>query len=467
MRTIGIRSLRFSIWYCKAFLNRHVKLLSFCFIISFIFTLGILYLEHKQQIVFEDKLTIGMAGIYSMDNLPKNIQIQLSIGLTKIENNGQATPSAAESIVVDEFGTTYTIKLKRGLIWHDNKEFTANDINYNFKDVQKNVIDNNTVEFKLKEPFSPFPTLLAQPLFKKGFIGLGNYKLGRVDFDSNQIKSLELIPTGKIGSLKNTDLPEAVKRRIHSKTILEYKFYPVTQMVKMALKLGEIIVATGIKDSIDFSNNWYNIESVPDYSRYVAIFFNTKDNILRDKIVRQALSHSIPNNIKGDNVKAVGPIAPNSWAFNDNLKQYNGGIKTAEEMLGKSKSATESSKQKIVLTTLPQYDKVAQEISANWQELGFQTEVSIQTGIPPVFQAILFIEEIPTDPDQYVLWHSTQPGNITGYTSARNDKFLEDGRQTIDKEKRKQKYLDYQKYLVEDAPAAFLFYPTIYTITRK
>ena len=46
------------------------------------------------------------------------------------------------------------------------------------------------------------------------------------------------------------------------------------------------------------------------------------------------------------------------------------------------------------------------------------------------------------------------------------DKLLESGRKESDQEKREKIYFDFQRYLVEDAPAVFLFHPTTYTISR-
>ena len=66
-----------------------------------------------------------------------------------------------------------------------------------------------------------------------------------------------------------------------------------------------------------------------------------------------------------------------------------------------------------------------------------------------------------------LLWHSDGPDNITHYKNLRIDKLLEDGRKTVDVAKRKAIYNDFQKYLLEDAPAVFLYYPDEYTITRN
>jgi peptide/nickel transport system substrate-binding protein len=74
---------------------------------------------------------------------------------------------------------------------------------------------------------------------------------------------------------------------------------------------------------------------------------------------------------------------------------------------------------------------------------------------------------IPVDPDQYTYWHSTQTnGNITHLNNSRIDKLLEEGRQLFDPIERKQTYLDFQRYLLEESPAIFLSYPTVYNISK-
>jgi peptide/nickel transport system substrate-binding protein len=88
--------------------------------------------------------------------------------------------------------------------------------------------------------------------------------------------------------------------------------------------------------------------------------------------------------------------------------------------------------------------------------------------IPSDYQAFLAIFDIPDDPDQYSMWHSTQTAtNITHYQNPRIDKLLEDGRSEINIDARKKIYFDFQRFLVEDSPAAFLYYPTTYSIGRK
>ncbi len=96
-----------------------------------------------------------------------------------------------------------------------------------------------------------------------------------------------------------------------------------------------------------------------------------------------------------------------------------------------------------------------------------KVEVKIINSIESDFQAILIAQQIPLDPDQHALWHSTQDTNISRYSELKIDKLLEDGRKISDFDKRQEIYQDFQRFLVEDSPAIFLQHPVTYTIERK
>src|SRR5690606_4458758 len=111
---------------------------------------------------------------------------------------------------------------------------------------------------------------------------------------------------------------------------------------------------------------------------------------------------------------------------------------------------------------------VAEEIAAQWRAVGVETQVHVVQTVPADFQAFLTVFEPPKDPDQYTLWHSTQTGsNITNFNNSRVDKLLEDGRLELNTQERRQIYLDFQRFLVEETPAIFLFNPSTVTITKQ
>jgi peptide/nickel transport system substrate-binding protein len=121
----------------------------------------------------------------------------------------------------------------------------------------------------------------------------------------------------------------------------------------------------------------------------------------------------------------------------------------------------------IELTTTPAYTDYAQSIIENWRQIGVDATLKI-VSFPDTneYQALLIGQQIPQDPDQYALWHSTQSTNITRYQNPKIDKLLEDGRKVANKEERKLIYQDFQRFLVEDSPATFLFNLKTYNLIR-
>ena len=162
----------------------------------------------------------------------------------------------------------------------------------------------------------------------------------------------------------------------------------------------------------------------------------------------------------------VRPISPLSWAYNPQVKEYGYDPTRFKEIMD---ALPKESKEgiNIKLTTSPSLLSYAEEIARNWNEVGVPTNVQVTPVIPSEFQVFLTILDIPKDPDQYSLWHTDIPSNISKFSNVRIDKFLEDGRSELNFDARRKIYLDFQRYLLEDLPAAFLYHPVYYTIERK
>jgi len=192
-------------------------------------------------------------------------------------------------------------------------------------------------------------------------------------------------------------------------------------------------------------------------TRLVAAFFNTKDVLLGDKKVRQALNHLIQKDFISGGILATGPIPSTSWTYSENVKKYEYDVKKAEELL---KDLDKSIEKKITISTTRDYEDIAKQIAEDWTAGGFNVEIKNVRGVPDSFQVLVGAQNISSDPDQYSLWHSTQvKTNLTQLSNVRIDKLLEDGRQTIAQSARQQQYNEFQKYLVDEAPAVFLYFP--------
>ena len=64
-----------------------------------------------------------------------NVELALFEGLTRLDENEQPQPAAAERWEVSADGTEYTFHLRSGLVWNDGTPLTAHDFEYAWKRV--------------------------------------------------------------------------------------------------------------------------------------------------------------------------------------------------------------------------------------------------------------------------------------------------------------------------------------------
>ena len=391
---------------------------------------------------------IGVSGRYRADSLPEFISGQISEGLTKISETGVVSSGIADNWQVSDDGKEWLFHVDQSKKWQDGSKIFSKELNYQFEDVEVVYPDNDTVLFKLSEPFAPFPTVLTKPVFKKGLLGTGEWKVSKLSLSSGVVQDL---------TLKNKEKGKKV-----------YKFFPTQENAKLAFKLGEVDSLVDLVDPTPF-DTWRTVEIRKEIAkdRVLTLFFNNKDPMFdNSKPFRQALSYAIDKNAF-DGSRAISSIKPNTWAYNSQVKPYDYDLARAKELITDLPVELKENNE-IKLVANPLLLDSAEKIANFWRELGLKVGVQVTSSFPDEYSAFLAIYEIPSDPDQYFLWHSTQTAtNVSKYSNQRIDKLLEDGRTTTDQDERKKIYLDFQRFLLEDAPAAFLVHPISYTVVRK
>jgi peptide/nickel transport system substrate-binding protein len=450
-----LKRRRLYFWLLKAYFKKWGKSILLWFIIGlvafFVFRSSFSYVVSK--IPFIQHKEIGLVGAYSTDSLPTLILNNISVGLTRIDSDSTVKPAISQSWDIKDGGKTYIFKLKKQLFFSDGTLLTSDKINYGFKDVVLERPDKQTIIFKLKENYAPFLVTVSQPIYKNNFIGLGEYKIKTLKFNGNFIQTLTL-------------------ESIRNKNLITYQFYPTEESLKLAFTLGEVSEISNVQNT-DFRNTDLatfknaTISKKTDFSTLVSIFYNTQDKMLSDKKLRKALDYALPN-LFNEGERNHTPYAPNIWVNKGEINDKQRDINKAKDLINQVKeSASASAVIKIELQVLAKHEKIANEIKSAWDKLGVETNIKIVDQLPDNFQVFLGEYFIPKDPDQYSLWHSDQQNNITKYKNLRIDKLLEDGRETVDIEKRRKIYLDFQKYLIDDLPASFLINPYIFDIERK
>src|SRR4030042_6402498 len=434
---------RYYVRLIRAFWQKHRRIILISLTVTILTAFFLPKLISLNPIKRQEK--IGLAGRYNLTNLSYEITSLISYGLTIPLPDGSVEPGLAESWEVRENGKIYIFALKENVRWHDGSEVLAKDINYNFSDVSVTVLDDHHIKFELKESFSPFPAVVSRPVFKNNLIGLGDYKTKKIERSGQIIRKLIIVPA-----------------KDRSKPNLIFHFFPNEESAKTGYKLGEVDYLEEILIPGELEN-WGNtkIEKGVKYDRYTALFFNTQLDKFADKPIRQALAYAIE---KRWEPRALGSYNPDSWAYNSTVKPYDKDLENARTLLGQD--GEEIIKQ-IKLSTIPSLNNIAEQIKNDWQALGIETEIQFINSPDEEYEVILVNQQIPRDPDQYVLWHSTQITNLSKYKSTKLDKLLEDGRKTLNQDERKTIYQDFQRFLVEDSPAVFLFYPTVYSLSRK
>jgi len=224
-------------------------------------------------------------------------------------------------------------------------------------------------------------------------------------------------------------------------------------------------------------------------SYYTFLGFNLKDPRFADRRVRRAFAHAInkPELIEGVVLglarEANGPIRPGTWAFTDDVRRYDYDPEKARQLLAEAGwkdldgdgIVQDKDGKPFVFTLLTnqgndERKKVAEIMQQRLRDVGVKVEIQViewaafikEYVKPRRFDAIILGLGTGVDPDQYVVWHSSQSGpdqmNRTGYANPEVDRLLEQGRSSCDRTDRVQYYHRIQEILAEDLPMLFLYF---------
>lgn len=499
-------------WMTQALLKRHRKLAAL--LLGVVIVASFTWRFSNQEDLRKNALNLfssqkyveGIVGtpqtlnpLFVSSDSERDLSKLLFRGLTKTNLAGEVSPDLALSWETSSSGQVYLFHLKPNLKFQNGDPVTSADValtyelakdpatgslyTSTFQDLEINIVSESSILFRLKDPYTPFLSITDLGILPKKIVG-------NTQPQDLRFSKFSLSPVGSTPfRLKSFNSDEAVLVKGGAEYI--FKFYQSSAELLTALKLGEIRSA-GFSESVDLTG-WGNLQqfSSPLYRRFTGIFYNLRQGITADRGVRQGLSYALDKTqllgVVGGTVEpAYSPIPPVSWAKADNLKHYDYKLDLAKSSLEKAGWLGGPIRQKdgksadITLSFIDtnQFRKLADQIAKQWGEVGirailnplsaFDFRTRVTQGKD--FQAAIFTQEVGVDPDQYVLWHSTQAdlSNITGLKLPRLDKALEDGRQLLDKADRQAKYADFQRFLLDESPVTFLYYPKYtYLVSTK
>lgn len=430
-------SFREKIWFVSSFFKKYSSLIG----ISLLVTVPVLIFGNsliKKIPKPKNQARIGILGQFNSNQLPLKVLNILDAGLISLNEKHEPQPNIAQKWNISDDGRTYTFMIDGNKKWSDGKPILASDIKMSIPNINIEVQDPDTLKFTIPTKFSPFLSLLNIPLINQNAKIAGDHEIKLKQKSSGIITQI------------NLDSP--------SKNLI-FSVYPTARQALTAFKLGQVDAVLDLPSDIyDESASYGKTEKKTDNDHVIVLIFNQTDPNLKEKSVRQAVAYMLKDKTFGK-VAAFTTIHPNSWSYNPIVKTYDFNPQRAKELV-KSKISLE-------LATTPELLEIAEKIKSQLDSEIFEISTKVVTSTPEQFQLYLTSYNIPSDPDQYRDWHSTQSTNIGKGSDEKIDKLLEDGRITSDQKARKAIYLDFQKTFSEELPALVLFHPSIFNLYRK
>ncbi len=451
------------------------------------------------------------------DSASATINDQVFNGLVKYDKDIKLVGDLAERWDVSADGKTITFHLRKGVIWHDGVEFTAEDCLFTYQklmdpkvatpygssymDVKKaEVLDRYTFRVLYKEPFSPALESWSMGVIPKHLLDgkdLNTDAFNRNPVGTGPYKMKEWIAGQKI-------VLEANDRYFEGRPNIDQYIY---RIIPDSSTMFQELLSGGV-DMMGLNPLQYLRKSetrrIRDNYRkfrypanaYTYLGYNLTSPLFSDPEVRRALAYAIDRQSIIDGVllgigrPCTGPFSYVSWAYNPKVKPYPYDPDRAKEMLAeagwKGRNADGILEKNgrpfhfTILTNQGNGERIhaAEIIQQNLKKVGIDVKIRVmewQAFLEQIdkrtFDAIILGWSMGRDPDLYDIWHSskTKKGeyNFIGYKNPEVDRLLVEGRRTFDIEKRKKVYYRIHEILAYEQPYAFLYVPDATPIVHK
>ncbi|MGB2963718.1 MAG: peptide ABC transporter substrate-binding protein [Anaerolineales bacterium] len=444
-------------------------------------------------------------------------------GLIQFDSTGLPQPDLSNYWAISRNGEVYNFSLRADAFWHDGEPITSDDVVFTvnllknpdfpvqedlatfWNEIEVEALDDQTLQFRLPEAFSPFLDYLdfgilpahilndlsAQEIVDAPFnlqpVGSGPFQFDHLIISGNQISGVALQKsTNYYGDQVFFDQ-------------VVFLYFPDSQAAWEAYSTGEIQGIGEITPEILGSAlqepdiNLYT-SRLPQMTLVLLNLENPEVPFFKEVEMRRALLHGINRQYLVDHINqgqaiiADGPIFPKTWAYYEGLSRYE---YDPEEAIDKIRdlgytfpaeggtTRTNEEGDRLDLTLIyPDDEKhalIAQSIQENWLTLGINVTLEALTYEELISNRLedrtyevalvdLNLTSMP-DPDPYPFWHQTQTTggqNYSMWNDRQGSEYLEQARIILDTGDRGRLYRNFQVRFFDQLPALPLYYP-VYT----
>lgn len=434
-----------------------------------------------------------------------NIAAKIFDGLIWLDPEGEPKPDLAESWKMSDDQLTYTFTLRKGVKWHDGKDFSSDDVKWSFETgLQQNTRaqgalghvasidtpDANTVVIKLKEPYAPFLSQMKvfdTPILPKHVydgsdmtnnpanqapIGTGPFKFSKWDHGSS------------VTLVRNDAYFDPAQPKL-DKLIMNVITDPSQRT--SALTTGQV----------DFVGAYYlattdvpklkqdtNVE-VRTQAAIPALDFmqmNEKNKFLADVKVRQAIAMAVDRNrivqqaVAGLATPGKGSFGNGfKWMYDENNSSYDKlyplDLTKAKSMLAEAGVPQGTKLRLAYYSSNAKFGSTAEIVKDNLKQVGI--DVTLEPMETAVYKDTVYakrdfdlaIISFTSSGDPAIGYHriyvtnkGTSPNvNPTGYSNPKVDELLTKAGSVADRTERAKYYLEAEKILDNDVPSLILF----------
>ena len=456
----------------------------------------------------------GLIPSLTSDQSSHEVGSMIYDGLVKLDKDLNLAPAMAESWTYSRDCLELTFKLRRDVKWHDGRPFTADDVVFTYqaminpktpapfkegfllvKDVE--ALDPYTVRVRYDKPYAraveTWGTYILPKHLLESFAAAGTLRESPQNsrpVGTGPYRFQEWKPGEKVVLVANPDYYEG--RPYLGRVV--YRVIPSQATIFLELKaqgVDYVSTLTGIQYARQTEypafRKAYHKYRYPA-SDYTFLGFNLRDPRFADRRVRQAFAHAINKQELIDGVRlglareTSGPIRPETWAYTDDVVHFAYDPEKAKALLAEAgwndrdgDGLVEDRDGKPFTLTIrtnqgnDERKKIAEIVQQRLKDVGIQADIQLiewaafikEFVKPRRFEVIVLGLGTGTDPDQFVVWHSSQRGpdqmNRTGYANPEVDALLEAGRQSCVQKERVRYYHRIQEILAEDLPMIFLY----------
>ena len=444
----------------------------------------------------------------------RGVHMCLFDSLWRIDPKGKYLPNLAAEIPargnggLSADGTLLTVKLRKGVKWHDGQPFTAKDVIFTWQTLMNPKVsafstvgfdqiasvtpaDDLTLKIKMKQAYAPIFVVLADMFIVPEHILSKSADINKDEFNTRR-------PVGT-GPFKFAEWAAGDHITLEANPAyhgpgpyldrLLFKYIPDLTVLFTQFKTGEIDI-TGIQGiPVDL---YPEAKTLPNTSLHVApsttyesVAPNFTLPFFQDKRVRQALYDGMDKKPIVEKIslglvpEAETYIPPQSWAYNPKIKGHHkydpekakalleaagwkpgaDGIRVKDgKRLAFENATTAGNKQR---------EQIQQLLQQQWRQIGVEMTINNKPAAVlfgefyrmSKFQTIVIGIAMGPDPDHSFRLHSRyipakggMGRNSIAYENAEVDRLLDAGVKEVDQEKRKKIYFRLQEVIAEDLP---------------